>query len=44
MTDTTTATTTHTTGGTVANGVGDSPKRPDGTLKVTGEFAFSSDL
>jgi xanthine dehydrogenase D subunit len=25
-------------------GVGDSPVRPDGTLKVTGEFAFSSDL
>jgi xanthine dehydrogenase D subunit len=24
--------------------VGDSPARPDGTLKVTGEFAFSSDL
>jgi xanthine dehydrogenase D subunit len=28
----------------VAGGVGDSPRRPDGTLKVTGEFAFSSDL
>ncbi|MQY03309.1 xanthine dehydrogenase subunit D [Actinomadura macrotermitis] len=25
-------------------GVGDSPLRPDGTLKVTGEFAYSSDL
>ena len=25
-------------------GVGESPLRPDGTLKVTGEFAFSSDL
>jgi len=25
-------------------GVGTSPPRPDGTLKVTGEFAFSSDL
>ncbi len=25
-------------------GVGDSPSRPDGTLKVTGEFAYSSDL
>ncbi|MDA0566737.1 xanthine dehydrogenase subunit D [Streptomonospora sp. S1-112] len=25
-------------------GVGDSPPRPDGTLKVTGEFAYSSDL
>jgi xanthine dehydrogenase D subunit len=29
---------------TTAGGVGDSPRRPDGTLKVTGEFAFSSDL
>jgi xanthine dehydrogenase D subunit len=25
-------------------GVGDSPSRPDGTLKVTGDFAYSSDL
>ncbi|WP_084338396.1 xanthine dehydrogenase family protein molybdopterin-binding subunit [Actinomadura oligospora] len=25
-------------------GVGDSPVRPDGTLKVAGEFAFASDL
>ncbi|MGI5167839.1 xanthine dehydrogenase subunit D [Spirillospora sp. CA-253888] len=25
-------------------GVGDSPLRPDGTLKVAGEFAYSSDL
>ncbi|MFS2291516.1 MAG: xanthine dehydrogenase subunit D [Actinomadura sp.] len=25
-------------------GVGDSPLRPDGTLKVTGEFAYASDL
>jgi xanthine dehydrogenase D subunit len=25
-------------------GVGDSPNRPDGTLKVKGEFAYSSDL
>ncbi|WP_019633158.1 xanthine dehydrogenase subunit D [Actinomadura atramentaria] len=25
-------------------GVGDSPVRPDGTLKVTGEFAYASDL
>ena len=24
--------------------VGDSPLRPDGTLKVTGEFAYASDL
>ena len=28
----------------IAGGVGDSAARPDGTLKVTGEFAFSSDL
>jgi CO/xanthine dehydrogenase Mo-binding subunit len=28
----------------VAGGVGTSPVRPDGTLKVKGEFAFSSDL
>ena len=28
----------------VRGGVGDSPARPDGTLKVKGEFAFSSDL
>ncbi|WP_106397915.1 xanthine dehydrogenase subunit D [Actinocorallia populi] len=27
-----------------AGGVGESPPRPDGRLKVTGEFAFSSDL
>ena len=27
-----------------AGGVGDSVTRPDGTLKVTGEFAYSSDL
>jgi xanthine dehydrogenase D subunit len=27
-----------------AGGIGESPTRPDGTLKVTGEFAFSSDL
>ncbi len=25
-------------------GIGDNPLRPDGTLKVTGEFAYSSDL
>jgi xanthine dehydrogenase D subunit len=31
-------------GGITANGVGTSPVRPDGGLKVTGEFAFSSDL
>jgi xanthine dehydrogenase D subunit len=28
----------------VAGGVGESPRRPDGGLKVRGEFAFSSDL
>ncbi|WP_433327147.1 xanthine dehydrogenase subunit D [Spirillospora sp. CA-294931] len=27
-----------------AGGIGDSPLRPDGTLKVAGEFAYSSDL
>ena len=27
-----------------AGGIGDSPQRPDGTLKVKGEFAYSSDL
>ncbi len=37
MTTTATATTTR-------GGVGESPTRPDSTLKVTGEFAFSSDL
>ncbi|GAA3224503.1 molybdopterin cofactor-binding domain-containing protein [Actinocorallia longicatena] len=29
---------------TVAEGIGSSPVRPDGRLKATGEFAFSSDL
>jgi xanthine dehydrogenase D subunit len=29
---------------TVAGGVGESPLRPDGTLKVTGQFAYGSDL
>ena len=30
---------------TTATGrIGDSPQRPDGTLKVTGEFAYASDL
>ena len=29
---------------TVRGGVGDDALRPDGTLKVTGEFAYSSDL
>ncbi len=28
----------------VAGGIGESPVRPDGVLKVRGEFAFSSDL
>jgi xanthine dehydrogenase D subunit len=27
-----------------AGGIGDSPPRPDGTLKVTGQFAYASDL
>ncbi|WP_432827620.1 xanthine dehydrogenase subunit D [Dactylosporangium sp. CA-092794] len=35
---------TSTVATTTANGIGTSPVRPDGTLKVTGEFAFSSDL
>jgi xanthine dehydrogenase D subunit len=30
--------------GTITGGVGSSPTRPDGALKVTGEFAYSSDL
>jgi hypothetical protein len=38
---TTTGTATQTR---VAGRIGDSPLRPDGTLKVTGEFAYSSDL
>ncbi|MEV5717527.1 xanthine dehydrogenase subunit D [Amycolatopsis mediterranei] len=38
MTSTTSVTTT------TANGVGTSPRRPDGTVKVRGEFAYSSDL
>src|SRR5919197_265726 len=28
----------------ITGGVGSSPRRPDGALKVTGEFAYSSDL
>jgi xanthine dehydrogenase D subunit len=32
------------TGTAIEGGVGQSPQRPDGRLKVTGEFAFSSDL
>ncbi|WP_130337646.1 xanthine dehydrogenase subunit D [Micromonospora kangleipakensis] len=35
---------TRTSGGAVTGGVGDRPVRPDGTLKVKGQFAFSSDL
>jgi CO/xanthine dehydrogenase Mo-binding subunit len=31
-------------GAAVRDGVGDSPERPDGVLKVTGEFAYSSDM
>ncbi|WP_031174763.1 MULTISPECIES: xanthine dehydrogenase subunit D [Streptomyces] len=31
-------------GADAEGGVGDSPLRPDGTLKVTGEFAYSSDM
>jgi xanthine dehydrogenase D subunit len=37
-------TTQTTTGTTTAGRIGDSPLRPDGTLKVTGEFAYASDL
>src|SRR5690606_20623627 len=50
MTDTTTAATAATAATTTAatnrtpGGVGESPNRPDGTLKVRGEFAYSSDL
>ena len=29
---------------TITGGIGDSPLRPDGNLKVRGEFAFASDL
>ena len=28
----------------VTGGIGESPRRPDGSLKVKGEFAYSSDL
>src|SRR3954466_15614653 len=43
MTATTTGTASEMT--TASRGrVGDSPLRPDGTLKVTGEFAYASDL
>ncbi|WP_448624022.1 xanthine dehydrogenase subunit D [Geodermatophilus sp. URMC 64] len=40
-----TSTSTRPAGPTTTTGrVGDSPLRPDGTLKVTGEFAYASDL
>jgi CO/xanthine dehydrogenase Mo-binding subunit len=32
------------TGSTTQGRLGDSPARPDGVLKVTGEFAYASDL
>ena len=41
MTETTTRPTIT---GTATGRIGDSPLRPDGTLKVTGEFAYASDL
>ena len=45
MTDTASqATVTRTGAPGVRGGVGDSPARPDGRQKVTGEFAYSSDL
>jgi CO/xanthine dehydrogenase Mo-binding subunit len=40
----TTAPTRAPSGTPTTGGVGDSPHRPDGTLKVQGEFAYSSDL
>ena len=30
--------------GRTTDGIGDSPRRPDGALKVTGQFAYGSDL
>ncbi|WP_410670962.1 xanthine dehydrogenase subunit D [Amycolatopsis sp. cmx-4-68] len=36
--------TTTSVGTQTVNGVGTSPRRPDGTVKVRGEFAYSSDL
>ena len=41
MTETTTVAAPTVTG---TGRIGDSPLRPDGTLKVTGEFAYASDL
>jgi xanthine dehydrogenase D subunit len=40
----TSATTTTRVGSGLRGGVGESPARPDGKQKVTGEFAYSSDL
>src|SRR5271154_1388020 len=37
-------TSTRTTAATTSAGIGTSPQRPDGRQKVTGEFAYSSDL
>jgi xanthine dehydrogenase D subunit len=39
-----TSTETSATGTRTTGRIGDSPLRPDGTLKVTGEFAYASDL
>src|SRR5262245_21296700 len=39
-----TVTAVPTTDTRVPGGVGESPNRPDGTLKVKGEFAYASDL
>ncbi|HEV7627001.1 MAG TPA: xanthine dehydrogenase subunit D, partial [Streptomyces sp.] len=36
--------TTITQGSATRGGIGESTLRPDGTLKVTGEFAYASDL
>ncbi|GAB2485764.1 xanthine dehydrogenase subunit D [Nocardiopsis aegyptia] len=41
---TTTAPTVTDLSSTTRDGLGSSPRRPDGTLKVTGEFAYSSDM
>lgn len=44
MSDVTRIPTSLTQGSQTAGGIGESKLRPDGTLKVTGEFAYSSDL
>ncbi|AZM49457.1 xanthine dehydrogenase subunit D [Streptomyces sp. WAC 06738] len=44
MSDVTRIPTSLTQGSRTAGGIGESKLRPDGTLKVTGEFAYSSDL